>query len=179
MAKKTEKPPESPPRRSLVAIHSEYRATVQEVLEIGFSGDESANKRYEEILDELCKKADGYGVVEDQLKSEAAFWKQQKDECAKSERVASNALDRLKERLKYVLNATPGKFVQGDIHRYALSKTKDKIEINIEKLPGAYKRIETSVVADRAKIEADLKKEIEITGVVSHETYALRRGRPK
>lgn len=165
---------------SLVSLNSEYQSVAAELVSAGGEMTPETEKRLDEVVTALCGKADGYGIVQEQLENEAAFWKYQKDKCATAEKVYTGALKKLKDRMKFVLRQLPGECIQGGLYRFFLTKSADTLEINADELPDKWKTTEIRTVPDRELIEAELATGRSIPGVTRIvDNKALRSGRPK
>jgi hypothetical protein len=179
MERRESSSPENQP--TLLSLNAEYQNVLFEITEAGGELTTETEARLDATVLALCQKADAYGIVSDRLKHEAAFWKAQKDKCAHAQKVFENALERLKERMKFVLKALPGEALEGQLYRFSLKKGQPKIEINMELLPKELQFTETTIVTKPSmdKIEALLKEGKTVPGVTVTETKALMPGRPK
>lgn len=166
-------------KKTLLEIHREFSTVMYQILNTE-SEDISpeVQERYETGLKELCKKADNYGVVLDQLASFAEQCKHKKDEFAAGERAAKNAQERLKTLMKYVLSQMDDQFVQGDSYKFYLSKPTSRIDIDENVLPKEFKKAVITYSADREKIEKVLAEGKLIPGVTIKKSQSLRSGRP-
>lgn len=172
-----EKPAEQ--RASLITLNNEYMALGARLAELGGELTEETEAELEKLLGQLCEKTDGYGAVLRQLDNNAAFWKQQKDECLRAQQIYEAAAERLRERMKFVLAQTEGEALQGTFYRFFLARTAPKIDINLDLLDAKFKKTELVVSADRQAITAAVKEGKTPEGVTVTENKALRTGRPK
>lgn len=166
-------------RPSLVLLNNEYAALGARIAELGGELTPETEKELERLTSELCAKADGYGVVLRQLEHNVEFWKLQKLECAAAQRVYENAVQALKDRMKFVLGTTDGEALQGELFRFFLARTAPTLNIEDSLLPAQYKKSELVVTPDREAIKAALNKGETVPGVTQQENKALRTGRPK
>lgn len=167
------------PNVSLVDLNAQYKALAAEIIEFGGELTPETESRYDALLEALCAKTDGYGIVMDQLEAMAAFWKYQKDKCANAQRVAENNIAALKERMKLVLSETEGHALQGELYRFFLAKAAPVLVIDDLLLPAKYKKSELVVTADRTAIQAAVNAGETVPGVTVKENKSLRTGRPK
>lgn len=164
---------------SLVSLNAQYASLAAEIMSIGGELTQDMELKLQCTLDALCVKTDGYGVVLEQLKNQSEFWKKQKVECAEAQSVMERAIERLKERMRFVLSQTDGEALQGDIYRFFLCRTKPTLVLDDTLLPAAYKKTQMTVTPDRDAIETSIALGNEIPGVTVQENKALRQGRPK
>jgi len=164
---------------TLIDLDKEYRHVVAAIE--NYPEDSEEGKAYlAEVALSLCEKVDGYLVVSERLEAGKLFWKSQKDHCAKAEKVLTNALQSLKERMKFVLSNHPEKSLQGNIARFYLSKGGDTLILDDTKIPNEYKITKIETVPDKEKIERDLRDGKIIPGAaLKQDNYRLLTGRPK
>ena len=171
---------DSPQRASLVSLNSEYQSVAAELVSAGGEFTPESEKRLDAAITALCQKADGYGIIQEQLESQAEFWKMQKDKCAQAEKVFTGTIKNMKDRMKFVLRQFPGEALQGEFYRFFLTKSADTLQINSEELPPQFMTTEIKTVPDRDKIEAALARGETVPGVSKIvDNKALRVGRPK
>lgn len=166
--------------KTLVSLNSEYQAVAMELVEAGGELTPESEKRLDEAITALCEKTDGYGAVLDRLDTEEQFWKFQQEKCRQARGAIGNVIERLRDRMKFVLLQRKDRALQGSLYRYALRKSRDTYVVNENELPPEYKISEIRLYADKEKIDADLKAGKTIPGVtVSTDNVALIQGRPK
>lgn len=164
---------------SLIQLDANYQKIAAELIEAGGELTPESEAALDKAVTALCEKTDAYGVVSDRLDNQAAYWKMQKDMCAKAQKTCENAIERLRERMRFILKDHPDKSLQGKIYRYFLAKSADKIEVDDNLLPGRFKTTQVSVTPNLALIKEELKKGVTIPGVTVTPSTALRTGRPK
>lgn len=179
MGRQQSSEPETKPT-SLVALNSEFQSIANELTAAGGELTEDSEKRLDAVVTALCEKADGYGVVQDQLEHQAEYWKYQKTTCHDAEKAIRNGIQRLKDRMKFVLRTVPGECLQGELYRFFLTHSADTLEIDAQALPPSWMKTEIKVVPDRERIEEAISKGETIPGVTRIvDNKALRVGRPK
>ncbi len=164
---------------SLVELNNQYASLAARITELGGELTPETETELESLVDQLCEKADGYGVVLRQLENNVEFWKVQKLECAAAQKVYENAIENLRSRMKYVLGLTEGEALQGDLFRFYLARTTPSLIIDDNLLPAKYKKTELVVTPDRSAIKVEIDQGHEVPGVTVQENKSLRTGRPK
>lgn len=167
------------PQTTLISLSAEYASLSAELMSLGGELSPENEMRLEVILNRLCEKTDGYGMVIDQLTQQAEFWKFQKDKCAEAQRILEGAVQKLRDRMKFVLGQTPGESMQGELYRFFLAKAAPKLVIDEEILPAQFKKTEIKQTPDRNAILCALEKGQIPEGVKLEENKSLRSGRPK
>jgi len=164
---------------TLLDLERQYQGVVREIQEAHGELTEESEKRFDETCKMLCEKVDGYFVVSQRLEVEMDLWKTRKEGCEAVERSYRNALARLKERLRYVLETRDDKTLQGEFVRYSLAKARHSLVLNDLELPREYKKIRIVIEPDKEKIEADLKLGKKIPGAALKDNFSVRTGKPK
>lgn len=168
------------PKISLVSLNDEFKHITEEIIQAGGDLGEGRELRLDSILLSICQKADAYGVVQEQLEKGKEFWKYQKDKCAQAEKTFENGLKKLRDRMKFVLSDFPKNEIQGELYRFFLSKSADRIEIDETQLPKAYFTTEIRLIPNKEMIQKDIDEGKQVPGVskIINNT-SLRSGRPK
>lgn len=170
----------SPVKPTLVSLNNDSQGLLYELTAMGGELTPEFEKRQEEIALALCEKVDGYGFIIERIESEIEFWKLQATKVANVKRVFENAKKRLEERMKFVLRQRPDEQLQGELYRFYLKKSKDRLDIDEDLLPDTFKITELKLVPDREKIEAAIAAKQEVPGVrVVTDNKALCQGSPK
>ena len=167
------------PKKTLVDLDRDQRMLL-DAIEAGEFTSEEGKELLDKACTDLCEKCDSYGIIEARLKAAAAFWKEQKESCYQAEKTFSNAVERLRERMRYVLAGRPDQMLQGQFYRYFLSPSKDTLVIDEDKLPNEFKITHVELIPDKALIEKELKAGKEISGAcLKTGNTSLRSGKPK
>jgi Siphovirus Gp157 len=167
-------------KKSLVDLEKEFRDIVYQIQEMGGELTPEAEKELDASFEALCAKTDGYGIVHERLKAEIDFWKIQKDSCAKAESVFKNALESLRNRMKFVLENREDKSLQGNFFRFFLAKGADRLEVVDELLPREFMIAKVIVSPDTDAIKKALKEGKEVPGAkMIGNNFSLRMGKPK
>ena len=131
----------------------------------------------ESIADEmnaLSRKADSCAVVIDKLTQAASYWK---DRAITAQRVSKSIeanCERLKGYIKQTLLETGNGELVGTDYRFKISVQKDaKLVINT--VPEQYKIVVSELVADKERIESDLREGKQIEGCSLADIVTLRK----
>jgi hypothetical protein len=121
------------------------------------------------------QKVDSYVFIEEQLEASAAMWKERADKCKGIADRFSKARERLRGRIKFVMDDLGTTELQGDYHRYSLVPLKPKLVItDASQLPADCMMVVTKTVPDNDKIKFMLLAGAEVPGAELEPVHALR-----
>jgi hypothetical protein len=87
-----------------------------------------------------------------------------------------NAQERLKDRMKHLIQESGKNGVEGDYWSFKLSSGKPSLIVDQENLDSAYFMQVVETVPDKKRIEEDLKNHVPVKGAYLKETVVLRKG---
>lgn len=167
-------------KANLVELDRNYRHVMDMIIGAGGELTPESEAALDQTFAALCTKVDGYGVICERLKMEMELWKHHKEQCSQAEKVYGNALQRLRDRMKYVLQAQPDRSLEGELFRFFLAKAKDSVVIEEEALPQKYKTVRMILEPNKELIEAQLRVGTAIPGAkLKTDNVTLRTGKPK
>lgn len=161
---------------SLVDLHSQATEIERLILENGGELTPEIEQQLTNIDTSIAIKIDGYGYVLDRMKAVEGYWKGQAAKFAAVGKACKNVQDRIKDRLKYVMESRGQKTIEGETVRFTLTDTQGQLEIiDVDALPARYV-IETVVkTVDKVAIKEALAAGEDIPGAVLHGGKGLRK----
>lgn len=163
------------PAKTLTQLAAEAMMIAQKLMESGGELTPELESALDVNKELLMKKVDGYVAIEDQFEAQAAYWKRKRDACDAIYKSFSGQIDRLRDRVKFVMNEMGVTEIAGVEHRYKLGKSAGKLIIEDEsKIPNEFKMIVQTTVVDKEKVKAMMKDGFEVPGAKLEEMGSLR-----
>lgn len=122
---------------------------------------------------ELAEKIDRYKYVIDAFDARAAYFKKLEADMKHARKLFEAQIERLKGRLKYVMNASGEKELVGRDWRFVVSNAKEKLVLSGD-VPDEYMKEVVTREPDRGTIETALKMGFEIEGCTLEPSQSLR-----
>ena len=159
---------------TLKEILSEEAKILDLVITNGGELSEEQSQELDAVMTALCQKVDAYAATFDALEARVESLKRQAAMFTDAAKALKNAQERLKERMKYLIQESGKNGVEGDYWAFKLSSGKPSLVINDELDPSYLMQV-TEMVADKKRIEDDLRLGIPIKGAAFKETVVLRK----
>lgn len=121
-----------------------------------------------------AQKVDTYAYVLEKFKHDAEFWKKKIENIEKIKKGLESAEARLKQRIKSIMVERGLKTLEGFDSSFHLSKAKDRILVEDEKLPPEFWQERIERFYDKELIREELK-DGPIPGVHLEQSFALRQ----
>lgn len=122
----------------------------------------------------IPSKIDAYYLIMDRLENESDYFKSKAEEFLLAAKQMSQAKERIKDRLKFIMQSENKTELLGNDYKFSLSKSKPKVAIQENLVPIEYYKqvIEERIEKDR--IAEDLKAGISIPGCHLEDVFAFR-----
>lgn len=159
---------------SLVDIYKEYNALESLIIESNGELNETLEVWLAEIDALLEQKADSYSFALDRFESSAEMLRAKAKQYLDAAKALENTRERLKDRIKFVMQATGKSEIKGSDITFKLSNSAPKLVIDEDNLSGQYKIAVTQVLPDKERIKTDLKAGKEIEGARFEPVKSLR-----
>jgi len=144
------------------------------ILEASGEITEAIEEKLMEIDLSVKEKVDGTALVLERMEDSAEFWRAKAQGLLKVAEGFEKARERLKDYVKQVMRDAGVTELRGNEQKLALQGVKAKLEVDEMRLPAAYLKQETRVVADKVRIREALERGDEVEGARLIESYALR-----
>lgn len=160
--------------QNLMALAAEAMLLAKMLTEASGEVTPEIEKELEVNAELLARKVDNYIFIEKQFEMCADFWKEKRDTCAAMAQSFTKQIERLRDRVKYVMNEMNIKEIEGKEYRYKLGKSQGKLIIHDENLiPPDFKMVVQATVIDKEKIKAMLKDGFSVPGAKLEESGTL------
>ncbi len=152
--------------KSLIQITNEFLELDRLLIESGGELNEEIENALALNQKDLQVKIDKYKLYMDHLKQRAEYFKDLEIESRDARKVFENSSDKLKDRIKYMMNTLNVNEIDGETFRFKLIEGKDKVVINDQTtIPQDYFIPVTSFTLDKEKLLQDLQSGLKIEGV--------------
>lgn len=159
---------------SLIELANQKIILWQTILDSGGELSSETEAWLEKVETELPTKVDQYKFVLDELSDQEERLRKQAQELTLAARTLSTIQEKMKDRIKYVMDKLGETEINGESHRFVLSKSRPKLVITDADLPENFKMIETKTVPDKEKIQAAIDLGMFVSGVTLEEVKTLR-----
>jgi hypothetical protein len=160
--------------KTLLQLSADARSITQMIIQNGGELTEEVMALLEGTEKQLATKVDAYAELLEVCDADVAYWKEKAKVFQAAARGIENLKERVKERIKFVMESSGESELKGTDYRFKLSPTKDRVEYFEAQIPDSYKVQVVSTELDKEKIKEDLDLGIDIPGVVKHKSHALR-----
>ena len=165
MSKNLTLPEKLQPATTLTALVTEAMMIARQLMESGGELTPELEAALDVNQESLMRKVDGFVAIEDQFQAQEYYWKRKRDACDVIYKSFSGQIDRLRERVKFVMNEMGVTELKGDEHRYKLGKSVGRLIIEDEaKVPAEFKMIVQLTQVDKERVKAMLKDGFEVPG---------------
>jgi len=152
--------------KSLIQITNEFLELDRMLIESGGELNEEIENALALNQKDLQVKVDKYKLYMDHLKQRTEYFKDLETEARDARKVFENSSDKLKDRIKYMMNTLNVNEIDGEAFRFKLIEGKDKVVINDQTaIPQDYFIPVTSFTLDKEKLLQDLQSGLKIDGV--------------
>lgn len=159
---------------SLYGLVKKSQEITQEIIENGGELPKDLELALDENEKSLSLKVDGYHHILDRMSFEKEFWKEKKKYIDQIIKALDGAENNLKNRLKDAMRDLDVQELVGNEVRFKLGRSKPKLEIDPDKLPGPLLIEEVTYKPDQDKIRDFISKGEEVPGVRVIESWSLR-----
>lgn len=121
---------------------------------------------------QLTEKIDSYHFVMERLEKEAEYFKSKADQLSRIASGCKKTRERIKERLKEVMQANQLTELKGQDIRFKLINSQPALKIDESKLPIKWKIV--SYIPDKSRIKEELINGGEIEGACLEPSHQLR-----
>ena len=126
----------------------------------------------ESITGELEIKADGYGVVINELNTRADQFDKEIQRLMARKKAVENAAKKMKERLKEAMELMGKDKIQTEHYTFAIQKNGGKIPINYTaEVPMSYKRVVYENDTDRIRLDLEAGKKLDFAELLERGTH--------
>ena len=123
---------------------------------------------------DLRAKIDKYHHVIDAFAARAEYFAQIEASAKAAKKIFENQRERLRQNLRYTMEASGEEELQGNDWRYRLCRGKEKLELDLKSLPPGYMREKVVLEPDREQIATELSMGFEVPGAALVESNSLR-----
>lgn len=161
--------------KSLIQITNEFLELDRLLIESGGELNEEIETALALNQKDLQVKVDKYKLYIDHLKQRAEYFKDLETEARDARKVFENSSDKLKDRIKYMMNTLNVNEIDGEAFRFKLIEGKDKLVVNDQSVvPQEYFIPVTTLNLDKEKLLQDLQSGLKIDGVDIEVVKTLR-----
>lgn len=153
--------------KSLVHLAGEVAGLSQALIDNGGVLTPELEALFDLTTGDLRNKVDRYKFMIDGLAERAEYFKKLEDEIKAARKTCENNVERLKDRLKYVMTESGEDELRGNNYRFKMSASKDKLVLDHEsgRIPDEYFKEVTERVPDKDAIITAIKMGFEVPGV--------------
>jgi hypothetical protein len=152
--------------KSLIQITNEFLELDRLLIESGGELNEEIETALALNQKDLQVKVDKYKLYMDHLKQRAEYFKDLEAEARDARKVFENSSDKLKDRIKYMMNLLNVNEIDGETFRFKLIEGKDKLVVEDQTIvPQEYFIPVTTMNLDKEKLLQDLQSGLKIEGV--------------
>lgn len=167
-------PPGDSRGHTLVEIVSQKAVILRKVLENGGELPPALEQQLDDIDLTLAEKIDGYIEFMAQMQAEELYWKAKASQASAVGKTCEKIRDRLKDRVKQLMQASKQTELLGNDMRFSLIPSKDALDLIEGLVPEEYKDAEVVWTVNRDRVIQDLQLGIEIPGAAIREVKQLR-----
>lgn len=160
--------------RSLIAIVKDFNALDELLIEQNGELCPTLENWMQINEHNLSEKVDGYKLYLEHLESRNEYFKGIKEQANAAQNIFKNMVSRLKDNLKYAMTSMETSELRGEMYRFKLGKSKEKIVIeNAEMIPLKYTKEVTRIEIDMDAIKAAIDAGEVIPGIMIETNSSL------
>ena len=166
-----------------MSSREKFLETIEEYNKILLMIDEGHGEVTEEIdkmllcIDlKVVDSVDKYAYILDKLKLDIEYYKSKKEKYENAMRATKNTADRIKNFIKYSMQALEKTSLEGVEATFKLSKAKAIVKLDESKIETKYIEEKTIQTIDKAQIYTDLKSGEQVVGACLEDNFSLRQG---
>lgn len=133
-------------------------------------------ERFDQLLDLIADKADGYFHIMKRFESEVVYWQEMADRFQKTSDSAQNMITRIQQRLKYHMQASGLEELNGKTITWTFKDSAESVVITDELLiPDAFWRVTREI--SKQKIKEVIKNGLSVPGAALESTSKTLRSK--
>lgn len=164
---------------TLIDLNLEFSKYIEKLESVGGELTPEMELEIQNLENAIIQKADSAYWVLTKLEAEADFFKSQADRLIKFSKVCQNAHERLKDRIKVAVQASPDNIIQGETVAFKLRNNPGSVVIVDEsKVPKEYLETVITTKVNKKQAKEDLQAGIPVPGLRLEIGQSLQITRP-
>lgn len=160
--------------KSLAALFSEANEIGMKLIENEGEITPELEERLNQIQIDLPEKVDAYIFIMDALEAQESLYKKKADFFSTLARAHGNTREKIKGRVKYLMQESKRDEICGNDYRFKLSPSKPALKINPDLIPAKFTREQVEIVIDKPAIEKAIVAGEEVPGAHFETSVSLR-----
>jgi len=160
--------------KTLYDLMSESLVITKNIMENDGEIDAVTNELMNFHMEELVRKVDSYIFVMDRLTSDEKYLREKAAKFEHAARSLKNARERIKDRIEELMLANEIYELQGSLENLKLIQSKDKLVVDENILPEAYKMQVVTYEVDKELIRKELSLGNDVPGASLQKNYYVK-----